>query len=216
MRVLEVSILAFDRNFFKFRKTAKRMKDNGIKNVHYDVMDGKFVPNTAFEGEKLKYLIKQGFKVNVHLMVYDVENYIKKFVYSNISNITFHCEALENDREKLKECIKFVRGKNIGVGIAIKPNTKLKDYEDIIKMCDIITVMGVEPGFGGQKYMPQTTSKLKELKEMKNKDTLIELDGGVTTEIIKETKEYVDIFVSGSFLTNYQGDIKELIKLVQE
>lgn len=215
MRVLEVSILAFDRSFFKFRKTAKRMKENGIVNVHYDVMDNKFVPNKAFEGEKLDYLIKQGFKVNVHMMVYDIENYLKKFIYHKISNITFHCEAT-NDKTFIKECIKFVRGKNIGVGIAIKPDTKFEDWLDIIQMCDIITLMGVQPGFGGQKYIPETTARLKQLKKIKNPDTLIELDGGVTTEIIKETKEYVDIFVSGSFLTNYQGDIKELIKLVQE
>lgn len=213
MKILEVSVLAFDKSFFKFRKTAKRMMNNGIQNVHYDVMDGKFVPNTAFEGEKIKFLNKLGFSINVHLMVCDVENYIKKFIYSPISNITFHCEPI--DKEKIKECIKFIRSKNIGAGIAIKPNTKLEDYSEIIKMCDVITLMSVEPGAGGQKYIPQSTEKLKKLFEMKNPGTLIELDGGVTTEVIKMTKKYVDIFVSGSFLTNYKGDIKELINLVQ-
>ena len=213
MKILEVSILAFERSFFKFRKTAKRMKLNGIKNVHYDVMDGKFVPNTAFEGEKINFLSKQGFKINVHLMVCDVENYIKKFIYLPVTNITFHCEPI--DKERIKECIKFIRSKNIGAGIAIKPNTKLEDYAEIIKMCDVITLMGVEPGFGVQKYIPQTTEKLKQLQKIKPQTTLIELDGGVTTEIIKETKKYVDIFVSGSFLTNYKGDIKGLIELVQ-
>lgn len=208
---IEASILAFERNFFKFKKTSKLMWEQGITNIHYDVMDGIFVPNTAYNGERINLLKKIGFKISVHLMVADVEKYIKKFVYKNIDYLTFHCEA--TDKNKAMEIIKFIKGKNIKAGIAIKPETPIEHYIELIRMSDIITVMGVQPGFGGQKYIPQTTDRLKELSKLKPEGCIIQLDGGVTTEIIKLTKEYVDSFVSGSFLVKTENK-KEILDLL--
>ncbi|EGZ31584.1 ribulose-phosphate 3-epimerase [Malacoplasma iowae] len=210
-KIIEASILAFDRNYFKFKKTSKLMWNQKIKNIHYDVMDGNFVPNTAYNGERINLLKKIGFKISVHLMVCDVEKYVKKFVYKNIDYLTFHCEAV--DKEKAVEIIKFIKGKNIKAGIAIKPETSIEDYIELIRMSDIITVMGVQPGFGGQKYIPETTNRLKELSKLKHEGCVIQLDGGVTTEIIKLTKEYVDSFVSGSFLVKTENK-KEILDLV--
>lgn len=208
---IEASILAFDKNYFKFKKMAKVMWEEGIENIHYDVMDGQFVPNTAYNGERINLLKKIGFKISVHLMVTDVEKYVKKFIYKNIDYLTFHCEPIE--KNKAAEIIKFIKGKNIKAGIAIKPDSQTENYIELIRMSDIITVMGVQPGFGGQKYIPSTTDRLKELKKLKQNNCIIQLDGGVTSEIIKLTKEYVDSFVSGSFLVKTQNK-KEIIDLL--
>lgn len=211
-KVIEASVLAFDKNYFKFKKLAKEMKENNINNIHYDVMDGVFVPNTAYNGEKLKYLKKMGFEISVHLMVQNVEEYVRKFVYYDIDYLTFHCEPIE--KERAIEVFKFVRGKGIKCGIAIKPKTKIEDVVDLIKMSEIITIMGVEPGFGGQKYIPEITEKLKQIKTLVADKTIIQLDGGVNTEIIKLTKNYVDYFVSGSFLVKTE-DKKSLLDLIK-
>lgn len=213
MKLIEASILAFDKKTSEFKKTAKKMYENNIKNIHYDVMDGIFVPNTAYNGEKIKYLKRKGFSISVHLMVVNVKKYVEKFIKYNIDYLTFHCEPLKINESI--ELIKLIKSKGIKAGIAIKPNTIPGEYSELIEISDIITIMGVEPGFGGQKFIPKTIDLIKKIKKYSNKDTILQLDGGVNIEVIKLVKNDINFFVSGSFLVNYKGDFKELIELIK-
>lgn len=213
MKIIEASVLAFNKNENEFKQQSILMWEKGVRNIHYDVMDNIFVPNTAYNGEYLDFLKKQGFIISVHLMVKDVKKYVEHFLKYDIDYLTFHCEPINHD--EINELIKLIKSKNIKAGIAIKPNTNINDYLDVIKNIDIITVMGVEPGFGGQKYIESTTDKLKLIKETVNKNTIIQLDGGVNEHVMKLTKNYVNFFVSGSFLINYSkslDNLKEIIK----
>lgn len=214
MKLIEASILAFDKKPSEFKKTAKKMYKNNIKNIHYDVMDGIFVPNTAYNGERIKYLKKMGFTISVHLMVVDVSNYVEKFIKYNIDYLTFHCEPLKINESI--ELINLIKSKGIKAGIAIKPNTIPGEYSELIEISDIITIMGVEPGFGGQKFIPKTINLIKKIKKFSKKETILQLDGGVNIDVIKLTKNDINFFVSGSFLVKYDGDFNELHKILNE
>lgn len=213
MKLIEASILAFNKKTNEFKKTAKRMFLNDIKNIHYDVMDGIFVPNVAYNGEKIRYLKRKGFKISVHLMVVNVKEYVEKFIKYNIDYLTFHCEPLKINESI--ELINLIKSNGIKAGIAIKPNTIPGEYSELIEMSDIITIMGVEPGFGGQKFIPKTVELINKIKKYAKKDTILQLDGGVNLEIIKMLKNDINFFVSGSFLVNYDGDLKELNNILK-
>lgn len=213
MKLIEASMLAFNMEENEFNKTIQRLKDSNINNIHYDVMDGKFVPNTAFNGEKLEYLKQKGFTISVHLMVENVKEYVDFYLKFNIDYLTFHCEAI--DINQSIQLLNLIKSKNIKAGIAIKPDTNPYDYKELLEQSDIVTIMGVQPGFGGQKYIESTTEKIKLIKSLANKNTIMQLDGGVNTDVIKLVKENVDFFVSGSFLINYQSDLKEITNLLK-
>ncbi len=210
MKIIEASLLAVSNKYFEFHKTIKSLIKNKINHIHYDVMDNIFVPNVAFNGEHLKFLKRKGFKISIHLMVANpkiyVENYINKYKFDYL---TFHCETISI--ENSIKLIKYIKEHNIKAGIAIKPNTDIRLYESVIKECDIITIMGVEPGFGGQKYIESTTDKIKKIKKMANKNTILQIDGGVNLDVIKLLKNDIDMFVSGSFLINNINKIEEIM-----
>lgn len=212
MKIIEASILAFSKKTNEFKNTAKKMYKNNIRNIHYDVMDGIFVPNKAYNGERLKYLKKMGFEISVHLMVVDVKSYVERFINYKIDYLTFHCEPLKINESI--ELINLIKSKGIKAGIAIKPNTIPGEYEDLISISDIITIMGVEPGFGGQKFIPKTIELINKVKKYAKKDTIFQLDGGVNIDVMKLTKNNIDFFVSGSFLVKYEGDFEELFKII--
>lgn len=213
-RKLEISALAFRKNFEDFKKDVIRMKKNNISSLHYDVMDNIFVPNTSFINlDFLDYLISNDFEISVHLMVKDVEYYLKKIVYKKVKYITFHCES--QNVEKGIELIRFIRSKNILAGVAIKPKTNINDYERLIKMSDIITVMSVEPGFGGQKYIEGSEKRVNLIKQI-NKDALIQIDGGINNLTINLVKDNCDLIVSGSYLYDNANNYQALEKLINQ
>ncbi len=213
MRKIELSLLALMNNK-NIINELERIKNNGIEFIHYDVMDGQFVKNTAFEGEYIDEIKKIGFKISVHLMVKDISSYVDKFINKNIDYLTFHIEC-QNDNVIIEQ-LKKIREKGIKAGIAIKPFTKIFDVEKFAEYIDILTVMSVEPGKGGQKFIPNTFYKLIELKNNVNfKDKVIQIDGGINNTNINEIKRYVNLIVSGSFLASYD-DIEKLIKEVEE
>lgn len=213
-KIIEVSALAFSKKKTEFKKMAKIIKNKNINHLHYDVMDNIFVKNTAFNGEYLKFLKEKiGYIISVHLMVNDVEKYVNLFINYKIDYLTFHCEPIAIS--KAIEILKLIKLCNIKAGIAIKPQTNIMDYQELFHHIDIITVMGVEPGFGGQKFILSTVEKLKEIKKVIPPNIIIQLDGGVNLEVIKLTKEYVDFFVSGSFLINYENDFNEIFTLIK-
>lgn len=215
---LEFSILAINaKDDENFAKQIGKYKLAKINTIHYDVMDGVFVNNTAYGPEYLKALYLYGFEVNVHLMVNKPNKYLKEFLLYPFNAITFHPEPISRFRTwMLLNKIKWAGKK---CGLAFKPNTNLVKYRKLIKKCDYITVMGVEPGFGGNKFLGDQIIKnlqyLKDLKAEAKHNIVIQLDGGVNYEIMSLTKDYVDNFISGSFVAK-QKNPQEVVDFVNK
>ena len=183
---------------------------------HIDVMDGKFVKNDTTNKmlEFSEYLNQiSNLPLDVHLMVEDVESYIKSFAIFDPNIITFHLEAGKSKKEILK-WIKILNENNIRVGISIKPNTKVEEIYEYLPFVHLVLVMTVEPGEGGQKLLPNTIEKIKELKKYideNNFEVDIEADGGINTENANIVREAgADMLVSGSAIINAE-DYKEII-----
>nr|QIQ09884.1 ribulose-phosphate 3-epimerase [uncultured Mycoplasmataceae bacterium] len=210
-KILEPSLLSFDLK--NMQSNLSEVKQLGIAQVHYDVMDNKFVPNTAFDTEWLNLLHQNGFDISIHFMVEQPREWIKRFIsFKGIKAITFHPEPI--DEKETLDILKFIKDNKILAGIALKPDTNISKYQNILSQCDLVTVMGVQPGFGGQKFMPITIDNLKKFNEIKNKlnpKLIIQLDGGVNFDVLKQTYHYVDWFISGSFLMKYNGNKKDII-----
>ena len=190
-----------------------------IDYFHIDVMDGKFVEkNTVDKMNQYSNILKQitTLPLDVHLMVEDVETYIKLYSAIEPNMITFHLEAIK-DKEKIYEMIKLVKDNNCKVGIAIKPNTEVKEIYEFLPYINTVLVMTVEPGKGGQALIPETLRKVRILKEylkQHNLDTYIEADGGINLDTIDEVKEAgVDIAVVGNGILkteNYKATVSKL------
>lgn len=197
-----------------------RIKDTIILNntscdyLHIDVMDGKFVPDTQFSLEEIKNIISNSTKkLDVHLMVEDPIVYIKELINYNIDFITIHYEI---DKD-INELINILKKHNIKVGLSIKPNTKVSDIIDYLDKIDLVLVMSVEPGYGGQSFIESSLDKVKELKNIidnKNLNVKVEIDGGVKDTNIKAIDDSgVDISVVGSFITksiDFEKSIKKI------
>lgn len=169
--------------------------------LHLDIMDGIFVPNKTWDYNEISSFVKNTkTKLDVHLMVNDIDTYIDEFKNLNPEYITFHYEAT-NDPIKY---INKIKGLGIKVGMSIKPNTNVSEIKDLLPLLDLVLVMSVEPGFGGQKFMDSAISKVNELNALKG-DYVVEIDGGINDETIKLVNP--DIAVVGSFITN--GNYKE-------
>lgn len=205
--MLSVSILGIKENI---KENIKKIDKLNIDYFHIDVMDGIFVPNKTMEYSEIKtYLENQKTKLDVHLMVKEIKKYIDEYSNLQPEYITFHYEAT-NEPIKI---INYIKEKNIKAGLSIKPNTKVEEIKHLLKEVDLVLIMSVEPGFGGQTFIESSTKKIEELKNLRkiNKyNYQIEVDGGIN----KETKEKVknaDILVVGSYITknNYEEKIKE-------
>lgn len=188
---------------------------------HIDIMDGKFVEKNT---EELMYeyanTIKQisNVPLDVHLMVENVKENIERYIPLEPNIITFHYEACKDNKE-IEELIKLIRDNNIKPAISIKPNTSIEVIKEFLPRLNMVLIMTVEPGKGGQKLIPQTVEKVRELKkyiEENELDTYIEVDGGVNKETVDLVKEAgVDIAVAGSSIIsakNFKEAIKELKK----
>lgn len=205
--MLSVSILGIKE---KIKKNIKKLDNLNIDFFHIDIMDGIFVENTTWEYKEIKKILKhRKTKKDIHLMVKDVKKYIDDFINLKPEIITFHYEATDNHIE----LINYIKRHNIKAGISIKPNTEVEKIKELLNMVDLVLVMSVEPGKGGQKYIDNSTNKINELYNIRKENNykyLIEVDGGIN----KETKEYAknaDILVVGSYITNnnYEEKIKE-------
>lgn len=204
------SMLACD--FTKMGEEIKRISEAGADLIHMDVMDGNFVPNISFGPSIIKSLkAYTSIPFDVHLMISDPYKYIPVFVDAGSDIITFHLES----NSDIMKTIETIKKYNIKVGISIKPNTNLEALFPYLEYIDLALIMTVEPGFGGQKFMPEQMQKTQILKEKimnKNLNTLIEIDGGINLETIKIVKDYpVDICVSGTCIFN-SSDASEIIK----
>lgn len=204
------SILACD--FSKMGEEIIKISKSGADFIHMDVMDGIFVPNISFGPpiiKSLRNLVSTPF--DVHLMISNPYKYIETFINAGADIITFHLESESNTLETINKIKKF--GKK--VGLAIKPKTNIESIYKYLEYIDLVLVMTVEPGFGGQKFMIDQMEKTKILKEKiirENLPLFIEIDGGVNLETIKTIKKYpVDIAVSGTCIFNSK-DTKSIIE----
>lgn len=200
---LSISILSIKNNL---EKNIKLLDKNKFNYFHIDIMDGKFVSNTTWNADKLEK-ISFSHPLDVHLMVKDVDKYCEEFSKLKPKIITFHYEAVEDH----KKYIDKIHSYGIKAGIAINPDTDVDLIIPLLKYVDLVLVMSVYPGYGGQTFIKDVTKKISKLKELqKEYNYVIEIDGGVNDETIK----YCDcnIVVVGSFITNgnYEKQIEKL------
>lgn len=181
--------------------------------IHMDVMDGEFVPNISFGPafiKSLRPLTKKTF--DTHLMIKHPQNYIKQFVDSGSDYITFHVEA---DCDIIKT-IDLIHSYGVKAGISIKPNTAVEKIKDYLPYVDMVLVMSVEPGFGGQSFMENSINKVKELSELKKQNNygyLINIDGGIKDITAPLISNYVDMAVVGSYICNASNPKENALKI---
>lgn len=188
----------------------QKLNNTNSDYIHIDVMDNIFVPNYQFPLEEIKELSKYSNKpLDIHLMVANPKKYINSLDIKNIYNITIHIEI----NKDIDSIIELIKEKNCSVGLAIKPNTPLNLIDKYLNKVDMILIMSVEPGFGGQKFIENTTERIKYIRN-KNKDIIIEVDGGINNETISKIKDIANIAVVGSYITNKE-DYEEAINILK-
>lgn len=218
MKKLSPSMLSAD--FGILNEQIKTIEGAGAQYLHIDVMDGVFVPNISFGAPVYKSVRKKsGMVFDVHLMIVEPERYIEDFVKAGADIVNFHVEATDNP----KDVIDKIKGYGVKAGITIKPKTDVSAIMPYLSDVDLVLVMTVEPGFGGQKLMPECLSKITELKNIRDEKGYsyeIEVDGGVGVKNIHEVMESgVDVVVAGSAVFGADDIAKaagDLLKVIRE
>ena len=217
MKKIKISPSILSADFSELGKEIKKLEEGGADLIHVDVMDGHFVPNLTIGPPVIKTLRKYTkLPFDVHLMISPVHKYIINFADAGSDIITIHPEATED----LKESISLIKELNKKVGISLNPNTEINVIESQLNNIDLVLIMSVFPGFGGQKFIPETIKKIKDLKEIKDKNNYsfdIEVDGGINFSNSKEViNAGANILVSGTTIfKENNGNIKKNIETLK-
>ena len=217
MKNIQISPSILSADFSQLGIEIKRLEEGGADMIHVDVMDGHFVPNLTIGPPVIKALRKHcSLKFDVHLMISPVHKYIKAYADAGADIITIHPEATQN----LRESIKTIKDLKKKVGVSLNPESKIELITEFLDQIDLVLIMSVNPGFGGQKFMPEVLDKIKQLKKIQQEKNLnfdIEIDGGINFENCKIAIDAgANILVSGTtvFKSN-GGDIKKNINLLK-
>ena len=217
MKKIQISPSILSADFSQLANEIKRLEDGGADMIHVDVMDGHFVPNLTIGPPVIKSLKKHSsILFDVHLMISPVHKYIKAYADAGADIITIHPEATDD----INSSISLIKELNRKVGVSLNPETKVDVIIEYLDKIDLVLIMSVNPGFGGQKFMPEVLSKIEELKKLrsvKDLDFDIEIDGGINFENCTDAKNAgANILVSGSTIfKENQGDLKKNIGLLR-
>jgi len=217
MKKIQISPSILSADFSQLGNEIKRLEEGGADMIHVDVMDGHFVPNLTIGPPVIKTLRNySSLPFDVHLMISPVHKYIKDYADAGADIITIHPEATDN----LEESINLIKKLNKKIGLSLNPDTPIDIIKKFLPLIDLVLIMSVYPGFGGQKFIPKVIDKIKELKNIKEKQNIkfdIEVDGGIDFENSKLVVEAgANILVSGTTIfKNNDGNIKKNIETLK-
>ena len=200
MKTIKIAPSILSANFSKMGEEVLSLEQNGADLVHCDVMDGVFVNNITFGIKMVEDLRKcTALPLDCHLMIVHPEKYVERFAKAGADIITVHWEACQDN---LKEVLTLIKSTGVKCGAVINPDTPVEKIKDVIELCDMVLVMSVFPGFGGQKFIPSALDKLREIRAIideSGKEIDLEIDGGVTAENVEEIKAAgANVIVAGS------------------
>ena len=217
MKKIKIAPSILSADFAKMGEEVRLLEACGADLIHCDVMDGVFVNNITFGIKMVEDLKKHtSLPLDCHLMIVSPEKYVERFAKAGADIITVHYEACQNN---LKEVLLLIKSAGVKCGAVINPDTPVEKIKEVIPLCDMVLVMSVFPGFGGQKFIPESLDKLRQLRKMideSGKEIDLQIDGGVTAENVAEIKAAgANVIVAGSAVFKAE-DRKEMIAKLKE
>ena len=212
-RIISPSVLSAD--FLHLGRDTEMLNRSEAEWIHIDVMDGVFVPNLSFGFPVLSAIRKVTTKVlDTHLMIVNPEKYVERFVRAGADIVTIHLEATED----VRGAIAMIKKAGAKAGVSIKPATSVEVLRDILPLVDLVLVMSVEPGFGGQSFIPASTGKIRALRAMARElglQTIIEVDGGISSHNSREVYEAgADVLVAGNAVFGAEDPQAEIVRML--